>query len=193
LLSFGRLAVFLASMLVVLLFATISSRYYKYSVVRDRDNALYAERVFQGIVAFDEVLASGQWQPFQLEQLSPAFELGLIGGGGGERFCRFAVVRLSDEAPTSPNPVQTEGYDRAPPMFSFQGDWQPTPGPPLSGIETSSLHNCERQIGSGVVDEMADALIKAGGWWHGTPGGHDGVLHVYSKPQGIAFRLYFGD
>jgi hypothetical protein len=193
LLSFGRLAVFLASVLVVLLFAAVAPRYYKYSVVRDRDNALYAERVFEGVVAFDEVLASRQWPPFRSEQLSPAFELGQIGGGGGERFCRFAVVRLSDEAPSSPYPVQTEDHDRAPPMFSFQGDWQPTPGPALSGIETNLLHNCERQIGSGVAAEMSDALIVAGGWWHGTPGGHDGALHVYSKPQGIAFRLYFGD
>jgi hypothetical protein len=61
------------------------------------------------------------------------------------------------------------------------------------GLETALRHNCEKEIGSDLVSRMASALTTSEGWWHGTPSGFGGTLHVYSKPEGIAFRLYFGD
>jgi hypothetical protein len=172
----------------------IASKYHTYAIVRERENKIYAERVFERVVAFDQVLASKQWMAFTLEQLSPAYELGRMGGGGGEMFCQFAVVNLTAVALSSPPETSAEQSQlQMRPPFNFTGDWLPTPAPSLEDGESSFGHPCATEVGETVMSRMVAALAFEGSWWHGDAAAVNGVLYVYSKPQNLAVRLYYGD
>jgi hypothetical protein len=170
------------------------SSYALMSVSASKDNAAYAGRVFDQIVPYKAVLASNQWMPVTFDQTLPGYGLGQMTGGGGQNFCRFAVVQLSANASATPPllPV-TSSSDPHNPPFDFVGEWMATPAPPLDTGDTRYRHSCEPEIGSLVVDQMIEALSKPGGWWHGSAGAFDGVLFVYSKPENLAFRLSYGD
>jgi hypothetical protein len=174
--------------------AFVAAKYYQYAVVRDRENEVYAELVFGGIVDFVRVLASKQWMAFTLDQLSPAYELGQMGGSGGELFCRFAVVNLAGSAGASPPEIdvkQSPLQMKSP--FNFAGDWHPTP---ISSVELGGLgfrYPCAGEVGKALISRMTAALTSEGSWWRGSSDIFDGALYVYSKPQNLAVRLYYGD
>lgn len=189
-----RAALIILAAIVALTVLIVTSSYNRQVAATERGNASYADHVFRDIADYDAILATQLRAPFTFVEMLPGHQLGLMAGGSGGRFCRFAVVNLQADAPSFPMLDQSgQGGVQKNPPFDFMGGWHPTPAPPLNGYETSWRHPCEGEIGGGVVDRMVRALDMPGGWWHGDAGALDGVLYVYSKPGGIAFRLYYGD
>lgn len=172
--------------------AFVAAQYYKYRIVRDRENRAYAKQVFEGVVPFDTVLASNRWIEFYPAQLSPGYELAeqIIPDGNGDLVCRVAAVELADNAAPYP---PTVGAAQKQPPFDFLGDWMPTPIPVFDDRTWTSRHPCADDAGMAVMSRLATALSTEGSWWRGTPDAIDGRLYVYSKQQNLAVRMYYGE
>ena len=160
----GSLACFAVVVLLVLTFRT----------ARTFEDKRYAADVFDGVVAYSEVVASGRWHS-------------KVDGFG----CSFAVVELSPDAATSP-PVSfgRKSGNRPDPFLDFGGDWKPTPSDAL--IDRSGDGPwifCRTVMDRHLFDRLDSALRRPGGWWTGS----QDEIHFYSAGLGLAFRLWQGD
>jgi hypothetical protein len=134
------------------------------------ENRLYAGRVFDGIAAGGEVLASRRWH-------------GILALRG----CSYAVVTLEGEAPPPAAGFGPRAEGRGL-FYRFGGDWAPTPGPRLADSATPGA-GCSDDLGVDLHRRLDRALALPGGWWSRT----GDTLHLWSGPAALAFRLREGD
>ena len=139
-------------------------------------NRGYADRVFQGVVQYDHVLASRRYHPLF---------------GGPLIDCTYAIVALAHSAPDAPPTTDNSirpGNNRE--DWKFAGAWQPTPASRIPGTtETLARHICEKHLGDELTTTVLVGAKMEGGWHHG----NSETIWVYSKPIGVAYVLRYGD
>lgn len=155
-------------------FAAVAFLVVTYRAARMIEDRRYAADVFDGVVAYSEVVASGRWHSN-------------VDGFG----CSYAVVRLSRHATASP-PVSVgrKSSNRHDPFLDFGGDWKSTPSDAL--IDRSGDGPwifCRLVMDRRLFDRLDSALRLPGGWWAGSRD----EIHFYSANLGLAFRLWQGD
>ena len=131
----------------------------------------YADEFFDGVVPYDEVLASRRWV------LS------------GEPFdCTFAIVRLAPEAPETPETAIRPGLGW---QYYWGGDWAPSPGDYPGENNRDALDACAGNWDAGLQADLLRAVTEPGHWF-----ARDGVgenLYIYSKPLRLAAHIRYGD
>lgn len=134
---------------------------------RAQEDAEYADRVFQGVVSYDDVVASRRWHH-------------------ENNWCTFAIVTLSDDADANPPIAQRKGgWDMT---FGSQ-DWTPTPGPPLAPKGDDQWSMCRAALHADLFERINAALLAPGGFWRMA---RDTVF-VYSPTERLAIRMREGD
>lgn len=136
------------------------------------DDANYAAAVFDGVVAYDRVIASRRWH---LEPAEPWD-------------CTFAIVQLSDAAAETPD---EPSVDEVAWYLSWGGDWQVTPADHPGWQNRDAIRECAHNWSPEVETKLLMAIAEPGSWY-----AHDGigdVVYVYSLKQRIAARIRLGD
>ncbi len=140
---------------------------------RARDDPAYAEFVFGGYVAFEEVRESRRWHRH----------------GADAYDCTYAIVSLRTDAPVEP-PELPENRRDQPWYWAYGGDWLPTPAPPL-GRNRDAVGFCARYFSTGTNERLEAAMAQPGSWH--IIGSVGETVHIYSAPHRIAARIRYGD
>ena len=134
------------------------------------DDPRYAQRYFDGLFEYSEVLESRYW------------------GHAGSWSCTYAIVRLENEPP--PNPSERTRSEKGW-RYAWGGNWSPTPAPELGSTTRDALESCGSEWETGVYEELAFALGSDGAFF-----ARDGVgetVMIYAPEQRIAAYVRYGD
>ncbi|MEX3014800.1 hypothetical protein [Gymnodinialimonas hymeniacidonis] len=137
---------------------------------RARDDPVYADQVFAGVLDYDAVLASRAWHRRGAEAWD----------------CTYAVVSLPEDASSEPPTSDAEAW-----FLRYGGSWLETPMPPLADRTRDAVAFCARYFDDVLNTRLAYALTE-GGSWH-IIGSVGETVHIYSAPQRIAARIRYGD
>ncbi|MGB2892176.1 MAG: hypothetical protein WBC03_04470 [Albidovulum sp.] len=125
----------------------------------------YAERLFDGVLPFDEVLSSR------------------YSASAPEESCQHVFVRLGVNAPSAP-PRAALRHNRD---LRFGGLWRPTP---LAFADTAALEPVERcvaYVGRSLSAEIGRVLREPGAQYYRDL--TDGTLHLYAPAARLAGRV----
>ncbi|MBT0956211.1 hypothetical protein IV417_02330 [Alphaproteobacteria bacterium KMM 3653] len=137
---------------------------------RLQDNRAYAHRVFEGRLAYSEVLASRRWHA----------------GFGVDWDCSYAIVTLADPLPEAP-PAPRDG----PWYLSFGTDWKLTPAPELGDTTRDAIDSCSGYWRDDLGAELQAILDRPGAWYDRDAVGETVV--IYAPADGLAARIRYGD
>jgi len=141
---------------------------------REREDPIYAARVFTDYVQFHEVLATRAWHRRGAEPWD----------------CTYAIVSLSENAPEVPPDLPTDRQDQLW-YLAFGDTWVPTPAPQLDERTRDALGACAQYFTEDVNRRLAAAMAEPGSWH--VIGSIGETVHIYSVPQRIAARVRYGD
>jgi len=132
----------------------------------------FARAYFTDLVPYERVLASRKWHR--------------VGAQAWD--CTYAVVDLAETAPDRPG-SRTEtakGW-----QFRWGGAWQPTPAAALGDTTRDALGYCGQYFSDDLNARLLAAISAPGSWYSRDRVGE--TLHLYSRPQGLAARIRYGD
>lgn len=137
------------------------------------ENPRYAAQVFEQVLPGSTPLESKRWH----------------GPGDNDWACTYAVVALPDDAlSTPPVPTQTSTHWQ----LRYGGDdWTATPMPPLGDMTRDALSACAPEWDADIRRRVDHAVTKAGSFV--IVDGVGETVFIYSKPQGFAARVRYGD
>ncbi len=105
--------------------------------------------------------------------------------------CTYAIVELPQDAPAAPPDSASSSKNRAWHLQYGGPQWQPTPMPAQSERAALTFDACLSYWSRDTAGQVR-AAISAKGSFVLTPGIGETVF-LYSKPQGIAARIRYGD
>ncbi len=125
----------------------------------------YAHAVFDGVLAFDDILSS----QYTNGKVVPK--------------CSHVFVRLTENPPLDP-PAPRALTDR---LFRFGGIWRPTPMLLQSSFGDDPLTQCWAALPSDIVAEIKDAFLTPGAFYARDL--TDGTYHLYASTRRLAGRI----
>ncbi len=141
--------------------------------LRAREDPVYADELFSGLLPVEEVLQSRKWHQRGAEPWD----------------CTYAIVRL--QAPALEQPPTRGWRNELGWQYQFGGDWKPTPAPLLGETTRDALEFCRRYWSAELYTELKFALGSSGSWFDRDRVGE--TLYIYAPRQRLAARIRFGD
>ncbi|MCG7622379.1 hypothetical protein MHM97_03275 [Epibacterium sp. Ofav1-8] len=141
--------------------------------LRAREDPVYAEELFSGLLPVEQVLQSRKWHRRGAEPWD----------------CTYAIVRL--QAPVPDQPPTREWQNDLGWQYQFGGDWSPTPAAPLKATTRDALEFCGKYWPTELYTALKYARDSAGSWFDRDRIGE--TLYLYAPRQRLAARIRFGD